>query len=253
MTTLPKNWVVKNDRSIKYKTHVLGYINKNYNRTHDGYYSWYGICDNIPVAFDDINKSGLDLVKTQVVSIKDFVEAVYGRKTLTPLHTKNDIPTPPTPARPIIGYKVRAGVDRDAAASAIKANDFPKHMEYDFEYGSRLHDNASKFGVLNLLFEPVYEPDETNYQLPHVSARGTEFINVKINKAAKDVRFSRKAAHGLLEDEEFVFTKKELIRLLEYEFKAGNGVPFKPTMFRIGCENNYTIAAFELQMLVDKI
>lgn len=65
----------------------------------------------------------------------------------------------------IIGYKLIKPEYENAALNLCRVSNFSSHKDYDFVFGSINYNKLKEAGVLDLWFEPVYEPLETKYTM----------------------------------------------------------------------------------------
>ncbi len=139
----------------------------------------------------------------------------------------------------IIGYKVKRGINNEAAAKALGYTRFNKEIAFEFNENARK--KAQLFGILDLLFEPVYEQEKKIIAVEYSKKGQTLKIEVYDNKA----HFN----DGL---NSATFVKKELVELLKPTDTGST--KFKPTYFDVGCNGQYkNVSAEGIQKVIDAL
>lgn len=120
----------------------------------------------------------------------------------------------------IVAYQMKKGVSEAILRAAGLGGRFVP--------GSHSHSAAIQAGVIDLLYEPVYEKEK-------------KFIEVEYEKKGKTLKveltYNKKIARIILPEGTYEFTKHQLQELFK-PIKAG-GVQFIPTYFNVGCNEQY--------------
>ncbi len=116
------------------------------------------------------------------------------------------------------GWRVKSGVSASAAARSIGY----QLIDGTFSEKSSFYKEAKKEGVLELLFEPIYEEPEKIMKVAY--ERKGKFLNVRIKDNMATFDYDGKP---------YQFTKGDLKKL--FEPFIVNDVNFRPSYFNIGC------------------
>lgn len=146
-----------------------------------------------------------------------------------------DTPIPSGSHKKIIGWNVKKGVNEEIAVKAVncigtKFIGSNNNSKVAFVVNSVCESNAKRNGVLELLFEPVYEEEKKYLKL----SCGL-LVNIE---------------GGVAKVEGRTFHRSDLINLIERVYEFSN-TKFKPTDFMVGCDLQYKVTREEIQAIIN--
>lgn len=143
----------------------------------------------------------------------------------------------------IVGYKVKKGIETVSAGRALNTT-FSHPYKLAFQVDTTTHKEAERTGLLDLLFEPVYEEKKVFIEIIH-GARGER----------RPLKVEIKDDENLAYVDGHKFGKTELQDLILPRHCGRIGiVKFVPTFFTIGCNGQYKYVSREdIQKVIDAL
>lgn len=132
-------------------------------------YKVIGDFDNFEALIDDTNTpngySGQNEENFIRATRQEIIDHFLPTKETTMENAKVTVSENQKETRKIIGYNVKDGIDRKAAARAVQRDSFLRTYSCDFLVNSPVYIEAEITGVLGMLFEPVYEEEAKVFTL----------------------------------------------------------------------------------------
>lgn len=224
LTELPKYWIVKCTKENKdiFNDVVIKYIDNNYTKEGEegigtlNTIDWY------------IGHDGSAQV-TYMNGINWFKDITKFKNNPVELTLEQFIKLTKMEDKKIIGYKLKKEFEnyRQVAKTICGVNDF-LNSSVDFDINSLSYDNIKKAGVLDIWFEPVYEPEKPKEE--NVSMNGQFSLRV-----TKDGIF-----HGNENITEYVANVVDFANSIPTKFDKYDFHYSEMKLSKTGCESKET-------------